>query len=442
MADIALVAVRAHYIHPPFALYCLRAALGTLRDRSRIFDFSTKDALLEMEDALVASAPRILGFSVYLWNHQIILELARRLRQRLPRAVLVAGGPEITGAAPDSALRQAFDAAIDGPGEVPFRQLCERVLGEPAGPGLPGTSPYDEYLDDEFRDRLTYVEASRGCAFRCTFCTSASAPGVENLPLEAFLADLDKLLTRGARRIKFLDRSFNLDIGRACAILDFFLARNGYEFVHFELVPDRLPPELRDRLSRFAHGTLRLEVGVQTLDPLVSAAIHRPLNRAVVLENLSFLAHETTAIVHVDLIAGLPTESWEGFCRGVDALWAILGNRQGTEVQLGILKRLPGTPLDNDPPPGARFRTEAPYDLLASPELDEATLVMMNHVARLWERIVNRGRFPQQVAQLLGTGEGAFARFVAFCQWFVARHGRSWGIAQDDLGRGLSDYLR
>jgi len=442
MADIALVAIRAHYIHPPFALYCLRAALGSLRDRSQIFDFSAKTPVEEMEDEVVAQAPRVVGFSVYLWNRDTTVELARRLRQRLPGVVLVAGGPEITGAPVESPLRQAFDTTIDGPGEVPFRRLCERVLGEiPEMPGKAG-SPYDEYADEEFRDRLTYVESSRGCAFRCSFCTSALDPGVENLPLEPFLSDLGRLLARGARRLKFLDRSFNLDIDRACAILDFVLAHPGYEFVHFELVPDRLPLQLRERLCRFPPGTLRLEVGVQTLDPEVSAAIHRPLNRAVVLDNLTFLARQTTAIVHVDLIAGLPHETWDGFGRGVDELWALLGNRPGTEVQLGILKRLPGTPLDHEPPPGARFRSEAPYDLLSSPELDEATLVLMNHVARLWERLVNRGKFPGPVAQLLGSGEGAFGRFVAFSRWFVARHGRSWGIAQDELGRSLADYLR
>jgi len=271
---------------------------------------------------------------------------------------------------------------------------------------------------------------------------------VENLPLPGFLSAMETLLDRGARRIKFLDRSFNLDIDRACTILDFFLSRPEVRepradrefFVHFELVPERMPDELKDRLARFPVGTLRLEIGVQTLDPVVSAAIQRPLNPALVLSNLRFLAEKTSAIVHVDLIAGLPGETLAGFAQGVDTLWSVLGTRAGTEVQLGILKRLPGTPLDREPAPGARFRSEAPYDLLESPELDAPTLVLLNHSARLWERVVNRGRFPDATAQILGRGEGTFLRFLEFSRWFVARHGRSWGIPLQDVGRSLEDY--
>lgn len=442
MTDIVLVAVNAQYIHPPLGLYCLRASLGPLRDRSRVLEFTVKASVDHIVEGIAAESPRIVGFSVFLWNRAILLEVAQRLRYRLPATLLVAGGPEVTGAPAEDRLRRAFDETIEGAGEVPFRRICEELLASAELEAQGSTrSPYSEYTDEDLRHRLTYVESSRGCAFRCSFCTSASHPGVEDLPLGPFLDDLGRLIDRGARRIKFLDRSFNLDIDRACTILDFLLPRPGYDFVHFELVPDRLPEALGQRLAAFPPGKLRLEVGVQTLDPRVSAAIDRPLRRALVLENLRFLAEETSAIVHVDLIAGLPGETLEGFARGVDILWSLFGNRPGTEVQLGILKRLPGTPLDRQPPDGARFRSEAPYDLLENPELDASTMELLNHTARLWERAVNRGRFPAQTARLLGDADGAFFRFLAFSRWFVGRHGRSWGIPQEDLGRGLDDYL-
>lgn len=458
MADIVLVAVNANYIHAPFGLFCLRSALGPLRSRSRILEFSVKSDGAEMTEAVVAEAPKVVGFAVYLWNRDRMVALAGALRARLPGVVLVAGGPEVTGAPASSDLRRAFDHCIDGPGEEPFRRLCTGVLGAPAqapaqAPAVDQFSPYDEYTDHDLRHRLTYVEASRGCAFRCSFCTSADGPRVENLPLGPFLADLGRLVDRGARRIKFLDRSFNLDIGRACAIVDWFLDRpeirhpdpNREFFVHFELVPDRVPAELGRRLARFPAGTLRLEVGVQTLDPAVSAAIRRPLNGPLVLENLRFLVEETSAIVHADLIAGLPGEDLAGFGRGVDTLWEVLGRRPGCEVQLGILKRLPGTPLDRAPEPGAVFRAGPPYDLLASPSLGQADVALLNDTARLWERIVNRGRFPGPTARLLGgdgaPGQGPFDRFHRFSSWFVDRHHRSWGIPQDEVGRTLEAYL-
>ena len=46
-------------------------------------------------------------------------------------------------------------------------------------------------------------------------------------------------------------------------------------------------------------------------------------------------------IVHVDLIAGLPGEDVASFAQGFDRLWAL----QPHEIQVGILKRLRGTPI-------------------------------------------------------------------------------------------------
>ena len=278
MTPIVLVAVNARFIHPPFGLMCLRAALGPLRSQSKIHEFILKTPVGEMVEAVAAEEPQVVGLSVYLWNRSQMTDFAQGLRDRLPGVVLVAGGPEMDGAGDDDPLVRLADHVILGEGEVPFRALCERVLRIPGplpvprDPEAPRPSPYDEYTDEDLTHRLTYVETSRGCAFTCSFCTSANAPGVQNLPLEPFFADMDRLLDRGAKKLKFLDRSFNLHPSRTAEILDFFLDRLAQRrfFVHFEMVPDRFPPELKDRLRRFPPGSLQLEVGVQTLDPEVS----------------------------------------------------------------------------------------------------------------------------------------------------------------------------
>jgi len=425
VTPIVLVAINARYIHPPFGLMCLRAALGPLRDQSLIVEFTLKTSVEEMAQVVAAESPRVVGFSVYLWNKTKMEALGERLRQLCPGVILVAGGPEPI---------EGMDGVVEGPGEEPFRALCEVMIGIPEGiaPSLVA-SPYDEYTDHDLKNRLTYVETSRGCAFTCSFCTSAAHPIVKSLPIEDCLAAFEKLLARGARRIKFLDRSFNLNPARANIVLDFFLDRlKEYEFfIHFEMVPDRFPPKLKERLARFPAGVLQLEIGIQTLNPAVTQAIQRPLNPEIVLSNLEFLTLETNVTVHVDLIAGLPGESLESFGQGFDRLWSILGSRPGNELQLGILKRLPGTPLDADPEPGAVFRTEAPYDLLEGPHLSRQELVLLNNMARLWERTVNRGRFPGV----------PFVQFFAFTTWFMERHEASWGISQEVLDQELLEYF-
>ena len=69
--------------------------------------------------------------------------------------------------------------------------------------------------------RLIYVEASRGCPFKCEFCLSALDKTAWPFPLEPFLAELQMLHQRGVRHFKFVDRTFNLNVKTCARILDF-----------------------------------------------------------------------------------------------------------------------------------------------------------------------------------------------------------------------------
>ena len=130
----------------------------------------------------------------------------------------------------------------------------------PAALPLPDqlTLPYDLYSDHDIAHRVLYVEASRGCPFTCEFCLSSLDIPVRAFSLPPFLAAMDHLLARGARQFKFVDRTFNLNLTTGRAILEFFLARwRDGMFVHFEMVPDRLPDALREVIAKFPAGALQ-----------------------------------------------------------------------------------------------------------------------------------------------------------------------------------------
>ena len=139
--------------------------------------------------------------------------------------------------------------------------------------------PYDLYTDDDIAHRIIYVEASRGCPFTCEFCLSSLDIPVRQVPLPALLEQLQRLLDRGVKQFKFVDRTFNLNIAVSQAILEFFLERyQPGHFFHFEMIPDRLPEALREIIARFPPGALQFEVGVQTFNEEVGAAINRRQN--------------------------------------------------------------------------------------------------------------------------------------------------------------------
>ena len=144
------------------------------------------------------------------------------------------------------------------------------------------------------------------------------------------------------RQFKFVDRTFNLNLATSRALLQFFLDRGRPGlFAHFEMIPDRLPEPLREVIARFPPGALQFEVGIQTFNPRVAELISRRQDFARLADNLRFLREHTGVHVHADLIVGLPGESLESFGEGFDRLLA-LGPQ---EIQVGMLKRLRGTPI-------------------------------------------------------------------------------------------------
>lgn len=310
--------------------------------------------------------------------------------------------------------------------------------------------PYELYTDADLAHRVLYVEASRGCPFTCEFCLSSLDIPVRQFPLAEFLGALDKLLARGATQFKFVDRTFNLNLLVSRAILQFFLDRwRPGLFLHFEMIPDRLPEALRELLAKFPPGAVQLEIGVQTFNDETSRHISRRQDNAKLAENFQWLRAHTGAHLHADLIVGLPGEGLASFAAGFDRLVA-LGPQ---EIQVGMLKRLRGTPIvRHDAEFQMRYSPHAPYELLCNRELDFPTMQRLRRFARYWDLVANSGNFTTTTPLLWRAVDAPvhsdspcppspFARFFAFSDWLYTRVGRRHGIALADLAEALFVYL-
>lgn len=442
MADIVLATFNARYRHAALGLRCLLANLGPLAPRAALLEFSLEHTPLEAAEAILAHGPVVVGLGVYIWNGALITSLVRLLKQVRPQVRVVLGGPEISWESESHAAFSEADYIVTGEGEEAFRHLCVLLLAgrPPVSAILPGgvpdlaalKLPYDLYSAEDLAHREIYVESSRGCPYRCSFCLSSLEGRMRRFDLDDFLAAMAGLMARGARRFKFVDRSFNLDVRRACAILEFFLERlDEGLFLHLEIAPEKIAPSLRAVLCRFPAGTLQMELGVQSLDERVRQGLNRVGDPRRVEENIRWLLIATHAHLHTDLIIGLPGEDLAGFARGFDRLC-----RLGVhEIQVGILKRLPGAPLGQSDHGGV-FNPDPPYNLLYNRHLDFALMRRLERFARYWEMVVNSGRFPHSRALL-----GEFSTFLALSDWLHQRVGRTHGVALERLAQLLAEGL-
>ncbi|MDH4216518.1 MAG: B12-binding domain-containing radical SAM protein, partial [Gallionella sp.] len=352
MSTIVLTTLNARYIHASLGLRYLAANMGELGNDTAIMEFTLQNWPEEIVEALLAAQPRIIGFGVYIWNVTEVTRVVALLKVVAPEITVVLGGPEVSHECDEQEIVRLADYVITGWGDISFAKLCRELLQEKPQPqkiiaGLqPPLSeirmPYALYTDSDIAHRTLYVEASRGCPFKCEFCISSLDKTTWAFDLDRFLDEMDKLYRRGARQFKFVDRTFNLNIKASTRILEFFLDRMDEKlFVHFEVIPDHLPEQLKELIVKFPAGSLQLEVGIQTLNPDVQKLISRKQDNAKSEENLRWLHEESHAHIHVDLIVGLPGEDVASIARGFDRLIAL----KQQEIQVGVLKRLRGTPI-------------------------------------------------------------------------------------------------
>jgi radical SAM superfamily enzyme YgiQ (UPF0313 family) len=447
MSDIVLSTLNAKYIHASLGLRCLLANMGELQARTRLLEFTLQHRPADIVEAVLQHEPQIVGFGVYIWNADETAKAVALLKAVRPEVMVVLGGPEVSFETESQPVAGLADFVVTGWGDVSLPKLCGDILNgnKPAAKVIPGEQPgldrlqlpYRHYTDDDIAHRLIYVEASRGCPFKCEFCLSALDRTAWPFDLEHFLTEMDALWRRGARHFKFVDRTFNLNVKTGRRILEFFLERlDDRLFLHFEVVPDHLPEGLKEMVVRFPPRSLQFEVGIQTFNPTVQATISRRQDNARAEANLRWLREHSNAHIHADLIAGLPGEDLPSFAAGFDRLVALNPH----EIQVGVLKRLRGTPIIRHTEAyGMRYNPHPPYNLVANALLDFATMQRLSRFARYWDMVGNSGRFGGVLPLLLG--DSPFARFMAFSDWLYRKTGSTQGIAVERLYDLVFRYL-
>jgi len=443
VSQIALTTLNARYIHASMGLRYIYANMGDLQAVTRLVEFNINSRIIDIAESLLQDKPEIIGIGVYIWNATETLELVKLLKTISPETTIVLGGPEVSYEFEQQELVSWVDYVITGQADLAFRELCNNLksnrkpLNKIIHPKPVELSeielPYAYYNDEDVANRVIYVEASRGCPFKCEFCLSSLDKTVYPFNLDIFLNEMDTLYQRGVRHFKFVDRTFNLKIDTSIRIMDFFLNKmetgnSENLFLHFELIPDHLPEKLKSTIAQFPEGSLQFEIGIQSLNPDVQEIISRKQNTQKVKDNLSWIREHSHAHIHADLIIGLPGETIDSFATGLDQLYSYNPH----EIQVGILKRLKGTPIIRHTQEyDMRYNPLPPFNIVSNKLIDFNDMQRLSRFARYWDLIVNSGRFKNTKKLILS--ENSFYNFLNLSDWIFKTSNQTHKISLERL---------
>lgn len=446
---VLLATLNAKYIHSSLALRYLKSYIACEFPQVLLREFTINESPPAIAGEIYRAGAKVAAFSCYIWNIRETLEVVATLKRVSPETIIVLGGPEVSFDA--TALldtNECIDFIVTGEGEKTFLELlralqakkedfssihglCYRdkqgtVRENPPRPPIAMLddipSPYGDIEADRGLDldnRYVYYECSRGCPFSCQFCLSSTTTGVRFFSLERIEDDLDKLIRAGARQIKFVDRTFNARRSFALAIWRFLLEkveerkRLGLPQprFYFEIGADLLDgdEETMEFLKKVPPGVFQFEIGVQTADDRVNAIIGRQQKFARLSRVVRRLAESGNIKLHLDLIAGLPTEGYAAFRESFNAVTGLGAD----ELQLGFLKLLKGTELRRRAPEfGYVWVDIPPYQVLASDAVTYDDLLRLERIEDLVTRYYNAHLADEALSYL-----GAVAFPSAFDMW-------------------------
>jgi len=375
----------------PYSVALLQTYVQQFSPTPRRYEFLTPlykrtriaDAVAALKDA------DLVGFSTYVWNGRISLEIARRLKALKPSVVIVFGGPHVPDQ-PESFLRanRQIDVAVHNEGERTFLKLLETFHDRIAWESLPGVSMVKHdgsFVRNANADRVRDLdeipspfleggfdaimaanpdeswiglwETNRGCPFRCTFCDwgSATAAKVTKFGEERLYREVDWFADKRIEYIFCCDANFGIQ-KRDVDIANYVAkVKKSTGFPVALSVQNTKNATERAYLTQKILSDAGLNKGValsmQSVDMTTLEAIKRDNISLGTYMELQRRFTRDKVETYSDLILGLPGETYEAFVRGVDQL---IENGQHNRIQFNNLSILPNAEM-GDPAYQAKY---------------------------------------------------------------------------------------
>ncbi|MCL2838232.1 MAG: B12-binding domain-containing radical SAM protein [Oscillospiraceae bacterium] len=402
-----MLAINAKYVHSSLSAWILAESIprfARVKHDVEVVEATINQSDEEIVSLVAAQSPDVVGISTYIWNAGKLPKLLELLRKLLPETVFVLGGPEATHNT-EYWLANGADFVARGEGERSFPALLDELVdGETPNP-IVESIPIDEFSNPcseayfaSLKNKIAYLETSRGCPFSCAFCLSAGT-NVRFMPIDKAFAQIDKLSKSGVRTIKFVDRTFNCDKARAYEIFEYVIDLDTDCCFHFEVAADLFDERTITLLSTAPHGRIQFEAGLQSFFPPALEASSRKTDLELAKQNLRALLRGDNIHIHVDLIAGLPYETLPDLANSFDRAYKIGAHH----LQLGFLKLLHGSKLREQYENIIIHAETPPYEVICSPWLSADDLKIIKHTENALQRTYNQGRFLSTLKYVLET---------------------------------------
>jgi radical SAM superfamily enzyme YgiQ (UPF0313 family) len=449
MSKVVLLAINAKYVHSSLSVWVI--AEGIRRYANFPHDVSIIEATInqsfnDIVKQVAEQKPDVIGISSYIWSAGMLPDLLTLLREQLPNATIVLGGPEASNNA-NYWLEAGADYVLQGEGEYVFPQFLDAVAGQGGGSSVfivanhhfdgkqtrpktdepsPCPDPYTTQYLDALNGRLSYIETSRGCPFKCSFCLSAGS-GVRYFPLDTIKSQILTLSQSNTKTLKFVDRTFNCNSKRANELFEFVISMETTCRFHFEVAADLFDEKMLSLLEAAPLGRFQFEIGLQSFhEPALKASSRQTdIDRAE--RNIRALMKMQNIHIHIDLIAGLPYETLTAFKDSFDRAYELNTHH----LQLGFLKLLHGSVLRTQAESfGIKYSPDPPYEIISSPWLSTDDLKIIKQTENALQHTRNKGRFLTSLDYVLSaTGERPFTLI------------NSLGAAVPNHATQLEDYI-
>jgi anaerobic magnesium-protoporphyrin IX monomethyl ester cyclase len=416
--QVLLATLNAKYIHTNLAIRLLYE-LNKQNNGLHWKEFTIKEDKDGIAD--FCKAYKLVAFSCYIWNITQTLEVARRIKAINPDIKILLGGPEVSYDWDDVICREEVDMIIAGEGEIPFASLLNNFTNLEIVPGLiwkNGTEikqnikapnfdiagykdimPYETDKVEALKDKVLYIETSRGCPYKCEFCLASLDNKVRYLPDPHIKNTLLYLMQHG-KTIKFLDRTFNMKRDFTLDIFQFILDNHkpGNVF-QFEITADILHPDIIKFINeKVPKDLFRFEIGIQTVNQKANLEVSRKQNFEKTKSIIKQV--EDKVELHLDLIVGMALDHFEDIKYSFEETFKLFA----PELQLGFLKFLKGTPVRYKAEQhGFKYDPLPPYQIIESNYLSKAQLVSIEKLEHMLEIYWNNKRAPNTLRYISNT---------------------------------------